>query len=245
MRIHTVDVPWGATLTTGEHQLILYLLIVAALAFFAGFIRTWTTQGEVGSRYRSAVTARLGMLGVAFLAYLLITVTFVTGYDQTVAGWVPNQNAINVFSARYIEWTVSVPLLTIELLAVCAVAGVQARRSRAIAVTATAAMIFCGFLGAIVIDNGTNTTAFVLWAVISAVFWVVANVVLIRAVRQSLPTLTAESHHLLKRAAIILLSGWVIYPIIYFIPLLGGSNTITTVILVALTVADVIIKLGF
>jgi bacteriorhodopsin len=159
--------------------------------------------------------------------------------------WVPNENAINVFSARYIEWTVSVPLLTIELLAVCAAAGVRARRSRAIAVTATALMIFCGFLGAIVIDNGTNTTAFVLWAVINAMFWVVANVVLIRAVRQSLPTLTAESHHLLKRAAIILLSGWVIYPIVYFIPLLGGSNTITTVIMVALTVADVIIKLGF
>ncbi|UFS59673.1 bacteriorhodopsin [Subtercola endophyticus] len=245
MRLTNVSVPWGATLSNAEHQLIFYFLVVAALAFVAGFIRTYITRNEVGSRYRTAVSARLGMLGVALLAYILIIVAFLLGYDSTAGGWVPNDGAINIFSTRYIEWTVSVPLLTIELLAVCATLGVQARRNTAIAVTATGAMIFCGFLGAIVIDNGTNTGAFILWAVISCVFWVIANVVLIRAVRQSLPTLTPESHTMLKSAAIVLLAGWVVYPIVYFLPLFGASGGLTTTILITLTVADVIVKLGF
>ncbi|MEF2978026.1 bacteriorhodopsin [Subtercola sp. YIM 133946] len=245
MRIASISPPWTATLTTGEHQLVSYVLIVAALAFFAGLLRAHASRGEVGSRYRSAVTARLGMLGVALAAYLLIVVTFLFGYQQTAAGWVPNDSTVNLFAARYMEWTVSVPLLTVELLAVCAISGVQARRARAIAVTSSALMIFFGFLGSIVIDNGTNTGAFILWAVISCVFWVIANVVLIRAVRQSLPTLTPESHRLLKRAAIILLSGWVVYPIIYALPLFGAGGGLTTTILVAYTVSDVVVKLGF
>ncbi|MCU1481464.1 MAG: Bacteriorhodopsin [Subtercola sp.] len=65
MRINSISVPWAATLNQAEHQLAFYFLIVAALAFLAGVIRTWVTQSEVGSRYRTAVTARLGMLAVA------------------------------------------------------------------------------------------------------------------------------------------------------------------------------------
>lgn len=245
MSLLRIDVPWNASLTTGEHQVVFYFLIVATLAFFAGFARTWLTRNEVGPRYRSAVSARLGMLGVATLVYVLLAVTFQTSYDAGPEGWTPNSSTIDLFSARYMGWTVTVPLLTIELLAVCAVSGVLARRSRVIALAASIAMIFCGFLGGIVIDDGTNPVPFVFWAVISAVFWVITNVVLIRAVRMSRTQLTGEAHALLNRATIVLLAGWVVYPVVYFLPLFGAGGAMTTAIMVALTSADVTIKLLF
>nr|WP_172582516.1 bacteriorhodopsin [Subtercola boreus] len=164
MRNNCVSVAWGATLTQAERQLVFYVLVVAALAFLAGLIRTAVTRNEIGSRYRSAVTARLAMLAVAFGSHLLILVTFLTSYDHDGVVWTPNDNAVNIFAARYMEWSVSVPLLCIELLAVCAVGGRQARRDQAVAVFASFAMVFCGFLGSMVIDDGTNAAEFIIWA---------------------------------------------------------------------------------
>ena len=241
-----IEVPWAATLTTGEHRLVLYVLVVAVLALTAGFLRSWATRHEVGPRYRTAVTARLGMLAVALVTSVLIAAAFLVSYQPSGAGWRPTPQAVDVFAARYIGWTVSVPLLTVELLAVCAVVGIRARRTRGIALVASAAMIFCGFLGSVVIDEGRNPVSFLLWAGISAVFWLLTTGVLIRAVRASRGTLTPEAQTLLNRATLVLLAGWVIYPVVYLLPLLvGGGAALTVTIVITLTAADVVIKLFF
>lgn len=245
MHSDRLEQPWSAVLSFGEHQLISYVLVVAGLAFLAGFIRSWLTRTEVGPRYRSAVTARLGMLAVALASYAVLVVTFHTAYERTAAGWVPTDDAVGLFAARYMGWTVSLPLLTIELLAVCAIVGVQARRSRTIALLASAAMIFCGFLGGVVINGGTDVASFLLWAVISIAFWVVTTVVLVRAVAGSRAALTPESQALLTRATTVLLAGWVVYPIAYFLPLVGMNGELATAIVLILTIADVTIKLMF
>ena len=245
MLIANLEPPWSVGLTGGEHQLVVYVLVVAVLAFTAGIIRSWVTRNEVGSRYRTAVTARIGMLAVALLTYLLLTATFFAAYDPVGAGWMPNGSAIDVFAARYMGWTVSVPLLTMELLAVCGIAGSVSRRSRAIALVSSGAMIFCGFLGAIVIDDGTGILPFVLWALAGVAFGAVAVAVLLRAVRESRAVLTPEAQTLLARATLVLLTGWVVYPIVYFLPLFGASGVLTTVIMIVLTATDVTVKLGF
>ena len=46
--------PWAAALSPAQYMLVSFFLTAATLAFFAGFIRTWMTQGEVGARYRTA-----------------------------------------------------------------------------------------------------------------------------------------------------------------------------------------------
>lgn len=212
---------------------------------FAGFIRAWVTQHEVGTRFRTAIVSRLSLLAVATVSYGILIVGFLGGYEHTDAGYVPNAEAVNAFLPRYMDWSVTVPLLTVELLAVCTVAGAVARRTQALAVGGAFLMIFTGFLGAFVIGDGESLTALLVWGGISAVFWIVTNVVLIRAVRESLPKLTPEGARTLKSATIVLLGGWVIYPIIYLMPLLGASGGTTTTIQVALCLADVVVKVGF
>ncbi|WP_370541463.1 bacteriorhodopsin [Agreia sp. COWG] len=208
-------------------------------------MRAWTTRNEVGTRFRTAIVSRLSVMAVATLSYVVLVFGFLSGYEPDGSGFAPTADAINAFLPRYIDWSVTVPLLTVELLAVCTLVGQVARRTRAIAVALAFLMIFTGFIGAFVVDDGRNLEALVVWGAISAVFWIATNVVLIGAVRRSLPQLTPEEAGLIKRATVILLGGWIIYPVVYLIPLLGMSGGATTTMQLALCAADVLVKVGF
>ncbi|MEA9986406.1 bacteriorhodopsin [Subtercola sp. RTI3] len=241
----TAVAPWSATLTSSEYLLTLYFLAVAALALFAGFVRAWLTRGEVGSRYRPAVVARICITAIATVSYIALVVSFVTGYDKTPAGYVPNDGAIFGFAARYMDWSLNVPLLSVELLAVCAAVGAVARQARLVAAASAFLMIFTGFLGAFIIGGGTDTAQLIVWGAVSCVFWFVTIVVLVRGVLASREGLTPDANRLLRRAATLLLSGWVVYPVVYLIQIFGDGGGWAATMQIALCVADVTIKIGF
>lgn len=245
MQIETITAPWEATLSQSEHLLIGYFLVIAGLALFAAVLRTWTTRTEVGSRYRTATVARLTITSVAFASYVILITQFVTGYDRIGSEWLPNSSAILTFAARYMDWSVTVPLLAIGLLSLTTLDGARLRRTTFLAAGGAFLMIFTGFLGAFVIGDGEDLTQLILWGAISCVFWAFTTLVLIRAVRSSLPDLTGESARYLRTATVLLLAGWVVYPVVYVIPIFAFGGAWTTAIQVALTAADVVVKIGF
>jgi bacteriorhodopsin len=238
---------WTTTLSQPEHTLVLYFLVVAALALFAGTIRSLLTRNEVGSRYRPAVVARIAVVSVATVSYGILIVEFIRGYTPTGSGtstsFVPNTEAIMSFAPRYMDWSVTVPMLTLELLAVCTLAGATARRTQAATIAGAFLMILSGFIGMFVTTG--DTASLLIWGGISTVFWIFTNVVLIRAVRQSFAFITPQAGGLLRNATIVLLSGWVIYPVIFVVQIFAGGGAWTTAIQVALCLADVVIKIGF
>lgn len=245
MLIHAISAPWDAPLTSGEHTLIFYFLVIAALGFIFGLLRAIVSRGEVGPRYRTAVAARLGVMGVALASYFLLIIEFVRGYTFTGGVWKPTVDAVLANSSRYMEWSVSVPLLTVELLAVCTLVGWKARRTRALAAVGAFLMIFTGFIGSVVLDDGHSAAQLVIWGLISGVFWIATTLVLIRAVRQSLVALTPESRALLVNATWLLLGGWIIYPVVYAFQIFAFGGEWTTGTQVAFTIADMVVKLGF
>jgi bacteriorhodopsin len=240
-----VTPPWTAPLTTSEHTLIFYFLALAGFALLFGFARACVTRNEVGSRYRTAVVARLGIMSTAALSYAVILYEFGVGYTLKGGMFRPNSDAILAFEPRYVEWSVTVPLLVVELLAVCVLAGTSARRTRAIVAGSAFAMIFAGFLGAFVIDEGRSVTALVILGVCSGVFWAISNIILVRVVKQSMRELTDEGADVLGWATLLLLCGWVIYPIVYIIQIASSGGAWATVIQVTLCIADIVVKLGF
>lgn len=243
--VPTVVAPWNVELSEAQHTLILYALTVGVLAFVAGFIRAAVTIREVGSRYRTAVLARLGVLSSACLAYVAVIIEFHRGYDRVGDAWVPNHGAVNTFALRYAEWTVSVPLIAVEVLAVCALAGVAMRRTRILAMACGFLMVFCGFVGAIIVGGGEDLVQLRIWGAISAVFWVLTNVILWRAATSSARSLTPEAGKLLRNAVLLLLAGWAVYPLVYSIQTFAWGGTWTTTMQIGLTVADVLLKLAF
>lgn len=240
-----LSAPWSVPIDRSEYLLIVYVLSIAGFAFLAAFIRSCLSPREVGSRYRTVVVARLAITAVSFLSYVGLLVAFATGYTRHGGFFVPNDGAVLTMAIRYVEWSVAVPLLTVEILAVCAVAGAAARRFGILAFGASFAMIFCGFVGAVLEGELPDRMATVVWGLVACVFWVATTILLVRAVRASRALLTPESMGLLKRANAILLGGFVVYPVVYLIPLLFSGGTWTTVVQLSFTVADVAVKILF
>ena len=245
MLIRTISRPWTAVLSQSEYVLTFYFLALTALVFLAAFLRAWTTRTEIGSRYRDITVARLGILGVTFVAYLFLIAHFFSGYTLVKGSHHPNSDALLAFAPRYVEWSVAVPLLTAALLAACTQTGATARRARYLALGGAFLMIFTGYIGGVVVDDGENLTAVLFWGGVSIIFWIGTNLVLIRAVKQSLPKLTPEAAFLLRQATILLLSCWVIYIVVYLIPIFFSGGAWATTIQIVLCVTDMTVKVAF
>jgi bacteriorhodopsin len=241
---HFANAPWNEPLTQAQYLIVFYFLVVAALALFAGFIRTWVTQNEVGSRYRSATVARISITGVAGLSYLFLIVCFVAGYRRLGTHYVPTEFAVLTLAGRYMEWSVTVPILALAILTVCTFTGRAARRVQVRATISAFLMVFCGFVGGF-LGGATDPAMMFWWGVTSSVFFALTIAILLRAVRASLPNLTPESQTLLRYAVTVLIAGWFVYPLVYAVQLVAAGGEWTASIQVLFCIADVALKLGF
>lgn len=238
--------PWNATLTLAEHSIIVYALSVAGLALLAFFVKSLVSTNEVTGRYRTGVYAGMAITGVAFLSYVVLVASFAVGYDRKGDSWVPNANAILSWAPRYFDWTVTVPLLVIELLAVATLAGVAARRLRAVGVAAAFLMISTGFIGGVVIDSGTSIPALWTWGIISGVFMVVLYLLVIYVVVKGGRDLEgSEAAATLRNASILLVVTWMAYPIVFGLQGWGHGGAVITWMQVVLSAADIVAKVGF
>src|SRR5947209_2526178 len=114
-------------LPTGLYDLVTYAIVAAGFALFDYFLYSWKIKGEIGVRYRPAVLAGLCIAGIATLSYLVLYVKWDTGFSLSGGRYVAGSEARATLYPRYIDWTVTVPLLTAELLAVLSVACAKAR----------------------------------------------------------------------------------------------------------------------
>lgn len=241
-----VQPPWTAVLTDGQHSLVLFAVTAGALALLATLVRLRFSSAEVQGEYRTASLTANAVVALALASYVLVLIAVIGGYDRTAAGWVPNEYASFVWAFRYMDWSITVPLLIVELLAVSIVSTGDSRtRVRAIGMALAFAMIVLGFLGAFVVGDGRSFTALVGFGVLSAIcFAALAALVVSTAVR-TLPRLPVQARSSYRAAVLVLVIVWFVYPIVYGLQgtTSGGGWAVTGA--VALCVADVVAKVGF
>ncbi len=245
IEVHAVVAPWNEPLTDAEHSLALYGIAVAAFALGAALLRMWATRTDVSPRYRPAALTGVGVTAVAFASYVVIAALFLLGYQHSGGLWRPNDAAAYAWSARFMDWSVSVPLLVVELIAVSALAGRLARRLRAVGVAAAFLMILLGYIGGVVIDGGTDVAALATWGGISSVFFAVLYVVVIVTVLRSLPHLPPMARSPYRSAMLLLLIVWFVYPIVFGLQGQVWGGGWTTAETLALCAADVAAKVGY
>jgi bacteriorhodopsin len=150
-------------------------------------------------------------------------------------------------SLRYPDWTITVPLLMVEFLAVAGITGKAQQRLRGPMMGCAAAMIVTGFVGqALNEDASSNVTAFVIWGAVSTVFFIALYPMFASALRASKSAMGEESYRNLRGAAALLLITWLVYPACYVV--FGFTRTSPTwaiVVQVAFCAADVTAKAGF
>lgn len=235
------------TYSTFQYDLVLYALVAVGMGLFASMIYALVTRTEVSKKYRGAAHASALISGVATLGYLALIAFWVVGFKLRGESWVPNPAHYFSNGFRYTDWTITVPLLTAELLAVCALAGDKARNLRFTTMAAAFLMIVTGFIGNELNEGAKpNTAALLIWGAISTVFYVYLYVALAGAVRASLPELSERTGTSLKNATILLFAVWGTYPVVYLIFAFTKDSTnwaITAQLLFC--AADLTAKAGF
>lgn len=231
-----------------QYELILYALVVALFALFAGGVYGISTRTEVSKKYRPAALASTLICWIAMLAYALLVTVWLTRFHSNADGtmYAPSPGTL-VTGLRYADWTVTVPLLTVELLAVCAVARNKITTTRFIAMASGFLMIITGFFGVIAVGTSAGTAELLIWGAISTVFFIVLYPVLLAPVKATQAVIGTEAGTSLRNATILLLSVFGVYPLVYLIPLWSGDNSSgwATTIQLAFTAADITAKVGF
>ena len=234
------------TMPLGLYDLVQFALLGAGFALVAYFLYSWHSRDEVSARYRPAQLAGLCLAGVAALAYVVLYRDWDGGFRLEGEVYVPTEEARSTLGTRYIDWSVTVPLLMVELLAVCSVAGARARRLRFTTMAAAFLMILTGYLGSQVLDQGRDRTTLVVWGLISTAFFAYLYVALTGAVRASLPTMSPEAGVSLRNALIVLLGSFGVYPLVYAIPVFADVTPAWFATMqVGYSAADVVAKVGF
>ena len=244
MDVYDRPAPELQDLPLGLYDVNQLAILGAFFALFAYFLYSWNSKEEVSVRYRPSVLAGLCLSGVAMIAYALLYSNLRFQLQGNV--YVPSEAALYTLGTRYIDWAITVPLLMVELLAVCSIAGAKARSLRFTTMAAAFLMIVTGYIGSTVAGQGRDIFALVVWGTISTGFLVYLYVALAGVVRTSLPTMGTEAAASLRNATIVLLGSFGIYPLVYAIPVfVDVTPAWFTAIQVGYSTLDVIAKVGF
>lgn len=237
------------TFSEGQYEMMLASSVFAFLALFGGMLYNLQTRGEVGAKYRATATTSAIICGVAALSYLIINLSWITGFDYVDGQFVPSDSPLQFRAGyRYVDWSVTVPLLMAEFLAVLGLVGAKARNARATLMALAFAMIVTGFLGAEIYGSNDNDTQRWIWGAISTVPYVLLYLMLIPLVRRSMSEMSEPVSTSTRNALILLLAVWGTYPLAYMVPLFfEGQNAQEWAVgrQIAFSVADVVAKVGF
>lgn len=236
--------PWDAVLTRGEFDLALAGMVAAALALLATLVRYRFLPREAHGTFRVASLTANAVVALAFVTYLGVIAAFLLGYDEVGGVLQPNAGARFAWSLRFMDWVVTVPLLVVELIAVSALVG-GVTLVRRIGMTAAAGMIALGFLGAFVVDDGRNRTAYILFGLASAVCFAVLYVLFFTVMRRSLPRLPEAARGPYRSAVVVLLLIWLVYPIVYGFSGAVSGAAVAVAGQLLLSGADMVAKIGY
>jgi len=239
-----------STFSSAQYSLVLYSFVIAAFALFATGLYGAKTTSEVSKAYRPAVIASTLICWVATLAYVVLVLEWVLGFKASADGSTFTSSPGTVITElRYMDWSVTVPLLTVELLAVAALSRSQAFRLRTIGVPAAFLMIATGYLGVVFGEDARRgtTAALWVWGAISTVFFVVLYVVAWRAYQTTKGRVSNETRVSYRNALVLLLSVFGAYPLAYLVPAWAGADNAGWAVTEQLvfSFADIAAKAGF
>lgn len=241
----TIAPPWTSGLTQAQHDLILFGLVAAGLGLLATLVRVRFTSQESHGTFRVASLTANAVVAIAFVSYVSLVIAFALGYTPTGDGYRPNDVARFAWALRYMDWVITVPLLVIEVVAISSLTERDSTRSNRVGIVCAVGMIVSGFLGAFVVADGTDRTAYTLLGVVGALFFAALYGIFLLAAARTLPRLPPAAATSYRAAIVVLLSTWLLYPIVYGLAGAVAGGTAAVIGQLVLCAADMIAKIGF
>lgn len=196
---------------TGLQQVVHFTFIMTFMGMIAASIFFFVERSSVAPGYRSAISVSGLICAIAALNYFYMKDIYIVGIASG-SGRFPTE-------FRYIDWLLTVPLMLVKFPTLLGL-GPKGKQFLTVLVTLALLMLITGFIGEL--NPGTPTIHFGLFGV-GCVAWLLILALLYFALSDIPEGVDDIKRGAIKRMALFVTFGWLIYPIGYLAPLAGFS----------------------
>ena len=229
------------TMSPTQYSLVYNMFSFTIATMFASFVFFVLARKNLAPKYRISMMVSALVVFIAGYHYFRIFNSWEAAFEL--------QNNQYVFSGepfndayRYVDWLLTVPLLTIELVLVMGLPKGKSGSLMAKLGIGAALMIATGYPGEI----AATTSGRVIWGTISSVFMFYVLYVLFTELGDTIRQQPGRVSTLLSNARLLLLFTWGFYPIVYCFPYVGWEGaSVVSGIQVGYTIADILAKAGY
>jgi bacteriorhodopsin len=230
------------------YAIVAQLLTLGYAAMAAGLVYFLATSGRTAPQYRLSSTLSAVVMASAFLELYVQSQEWERSFVATPEGFVRNGPEVFSNGYRYMNWTIDVPMLLLQLLVVLGFSYKQGRGLWSKMALASLAMIYTGYVGQFY--ETTSVTRLLVWGAISTVFFIYVLYLLWTTIERKLPDLSAEAGRWLRALRWVAVGSWLLYPGAYLAPLLALyvpdlAETAVVARQLTYTVADIVSKVVY
>jgi bacteriorhodopsin len=237
------------TLTPGQYNLVFNMFSFTIATMTASFVFFVLARKNVAPKYRISMMVSALVVFIAGYHYFRITGSWQAAYDLQAGMYQPTGELFND-AYRYVDWLLTVPLLTVELVLVMGLPKEERGPLAAKLGILAALMIVLGYPGEVSEDASLIGTRG-LWGFLSTIPFVWILYILFTQLGDTIQRQSSRVATLIGNARLLLLATWGFYPLAYMIPMIYPeafpTNTpgAITALQVGYTIADVLAKAGY
>ena len=225
-----------------QHDIVSHVLTLGFAAQAAGLVYFLATLNNVAPRFRLSSVLSAVVMSSAFLELFQIFQNWHNSFVFSDGVYQLGQTAFSN-GYRYMNWSIDVPMLLLQLVIVLGLARKQAVSYGTQFIVGGLLMIWTGYIGQFY--EVTNLAPFWIWGAISTVFYVYVLFVVGQLINRTAGDLPRDPDNLPKAMRFVfwfVLVTWTIYPIAYLMPVLWPTAWGAVTRQVLYTIADITSK---
>ena len=238
------------TLTPGQYSLVYNMFSFTIATMAASFVFFVMARNNLSPKYRISMMISALVVFIAGYHYFRIFNSWEGAYALNEAAGMYEGTGEQFNDAyRYVDWLLTVPLLTVELVLVMGLPRAERGPLAAKLGFAAALMIVLGYPGEISGDASLFGVRG-LWGFLSTLPFVYILYVLFTQLGDTIRRQSNRVATLLSNARLLLLATWGFYPIAYMIPMFfegypSDTPGAVAALQVGYTIADILAKAGY
>lgn len=217
-------------------NVVSHVLVLGYGAHLAGLVYFVLVRRQIAQRYRLTSLLATVVMVTAFLILFRLQNSWVSSFTfNAEANMWEVSDYLFTNGLRYVNWTITIPALLLQLVAVLDIK--RPLRFSVVTIGAALGMIYTGYIGQFF--EVTNTGAFLAWGTLSTVFYLPLLYFVYREVVSANGYLPAEAKPFMRGILLIFLLAWTLYPGGYLFPVMLNSEFGSVGRQITFTVADV------
>ena len=213
----------------GLQQLVAFTFILSFFGMTAAALFFILERDRVAPLFRQSVIISALVCSIAALNYFYMRQIYIAGVESGVATF-PTE-------FRYIDWLLTVPLMLVKFPSLLGL-GSRGRQIMFVLIGLAATMILTGYIGEVNPDNrAIHLGLFAVGCVAGGIIFAL----LALAMKELPESLHAETRQTIRWMSMLVLIGWLVYPLGFLAPSLGLDPEVRELVY---NVSDLVNKVG-